>query len=475
MKRALLGGGVLLLLGGACSKTNNVNTNNNSVTSVTQTIQPDEESVIVHPEGAVLTVPAGAVDEPTDVTVRNLAESSDEAPELPDGSELVGQRFAFEPHGTTFNVPIALQLAREGASDAVVVRAEPEGEWMALPTRRSGIYAEAATDSFSYYAVVKGIESPSGTGGAPNMAGAGGAEGRGGDASTGACCSDPADCPSGICLNGACQDALLPSTCWSGADCSQGNTCIAANPESCPTPSEFPVEPGRCVPMSECGTECATCLNAPGAALEALDCFDARRNGLEPALPACLSCVNEAGPNGSDHCVGDQAADLALMVCADSAALCPALCEANAGCVETDETQEPNDRAYVWAMSGGTFGGCSPGVQPFSGTLRSEADEDVIVLPEPTPDGDCPNWTATLTASAAMSVCIYFTPGEATCGAGGVAGPIGGPDDWESCCMDGGTTMDLTWSSVIQPSMVVSGLEAGQSCVDYEIQLSWGP
>jgi hypothetical protein len=62
---------------------------------------------VSHASGASVVVPAGAL---TQNTVIEIEQSSVGAPALPAGATLVGQVYAFTPHGTTFSVPVTVTV-----------------------------------------------------------------------------------------------------------------------------------------------------------------------------------------------------------------------------------------------------------------------------------------------------------------------------------------------------------------------------
>ena len=106
------------------------------------------------PGGAQLVVPAGAVTQPTSVTI---AQSGGGAPALPAGGADVGSMFALTPHGTAFAVPATIRVpfdsSRLGAGETPTLwktNATQTG-WEQVPGATvSGSVMQAQISSFSW-------------------------------------------------------------------------------------------------------------------------------------------------------------------------------------------------------------------------------------------------------------------------------------------------------------------------------------
>ncbi|MBX3127591.1 MAG: hypothetical protein KF718_12785 [Polyangiaceae bacterium] len=141
-----------IVVAASCSKENTVNQNNaTNYTSVTQTVLTGADTTLVHPEGANLFFPAGAVSTDTQVTVSNVPPS--EAPPLPAGATLLGQLFLLEPAGLSFGNPVTLQI-NTGSKPATIHRAPAGGGWQAVGGSQSGLYVQTTITGFSHYAAL---------------------------------------------------------------------------------------------------------------------------------------------------------------------------------------------------------------------------------------------------------------------------------------------------------------------------------
>ena len=109
------------------------------------------------PGGAQLVVPAGALAQPTSVTV---AQSSAGAPSLPAASADVGAVFALTPHGTAFAVPATIRVpfdaSRLGAGEVPVLwktNAAQTGWDQVAGATVSGNVVQAQISSFSWIVI----------------------------------------------------------------------------------------------------------------------------------------------------------------------------------------------------------------------------------------------------------------------------------------------------------------------------------
>lgn len=108
------------------------------------------------PGGVTVTVPAGAAAAPVDV---RIAQSSVGAPVLPDQAVLASPIYEVTPHGYAFDQAVELALPFDPAmipagERAVLLKAEPGGEWAAITSVRvRGGVLRATLADFSYVAV----------------------------------------------------------------------------------------------------------------------------------------------------------------------------------------------------------------------------------------------------------------------------------------------------------------------------------
>jgi PKD repeat protein len=125
--------------------------------AVSGTIAPNGGSLTAS-SGVQLSVPAGAVQQPTTLSVSPVAEVS--APALPTGGAKVGTILRLQPHGTTFSVPVTLRvpfdpaLVPAGASVALF-KAQPGGTFVEItPVTIEGNTLVVDISSFSYVTVM---------------------------------------------------------------------------------------------------------------------------------------------------------------------------------------------------------------------------------------------------------------------------------------------------------------------------------
>lgn len=137
-------------------------------------IGPDGGSV--QGDGATVTVPPGALAGDVVITVGQVSLGDLVAP-LPDATTLSGQPFAFQPHGTTFSLPVSIVLPYTGSAN-VILRLDDETDttWETVSgaTFNAGL-ATFQTSAFSLYAAALeecGPPTPRGTG-STNLTGAG--------------------------------------------------------------------------------------------------------------------------------------------------------------------------------------------------------------------------------------------------------------------------------------------------------------
>jgi hypothetical protein len=109
--------------------------------------------------GASVTVPPGAVAQPTAIAI---AEAVAAMPPLPTVIAKAGPAFALTPHGTTFQVPVAIQIPIDGSLAAQATdpsrihlyTADPGGNWTVVPGARAvGSHFEAEVSHFSFFVV----------------------------------------------------------------------------------------------------------------------------------------------------------------------------------------------------------------------------------------------------------------------------------------------------------------------------------
>ncbi len=109
---------------------------------------------VIGEDGSV-TIPQGALDEPTTITVQSV--SPDVLPDAPEGMGLLGQTVAFTPHGLQFNVPVTITVPYDmDAESLILLRLDDEFDttWEYVP---GGVFQDgmASIDitSFSIYGV----------------------------------------------------------------------------------------------------------------------------------------------------------------------------------------------------------------------------------------------------------------------------------------------------------------------------------
>lgn len=114
--------------------------------------------VLTNSSGLQMTVPAGAVQQSHTISVTSVSE--DTSPALPTGAAKVATIFKFEPHGTTFAVPVTVRLpfdpalVPQGASVGLF-KAQPGGAFVEItPVTVEGNTLVANISSFSYAAVM---------------------------------------------------------------------------------------------------------------------------------------------------------------------------------------------------------------------------------------------------------------------------------------------------------------------------------
>lgn len=105
-----------------------------------------------------LTVPAGAVQQSTTISVTPVAELV--VPALPTGAAKVGTIFSFEPHGTTFSVPVTVWVPFNPAQVPAgatmgLFKAQPGGTFIEItPVTTVGNTLVASISSFSFVTVM---------------------------------------------------------------------------------------------------------------------------------------------------------------------------------------------------------------------------------------------------------------------------------------------------------------------------------
>lgn len=109
------------------------------------------------PNGASVVVPPGAL--ATNVVIE-IAQTSTGSPPLPSGFSVLGQMFAFTPHGTTFAVPVTVTLPFSGTGVSagrtpVLYKTNAQNQWEPVASATFGAQSVAATfSSFSFAAVL---------------------------------------------------------------------------------------------------------------------------------------------------------------------------------------------------------------------------------------------------------------------------------------------------------------------------------
>jgi hypothetical protein len=291
------------------------------------------------------------------------------------------------------------------------------------------------------------------------------------------------------CVNGACQRALTAADvvtptaggkaipmCWTSAECNAGETCAGSHSSTCPPTPNLTPWPGVCI-TDTCKQGCSQCLSCTNGAQRDACLTD----------PNCLACLGETGTDKSDACLSSAAVSLAEKICGVPGCSCEGACTVPvsrdastvgfAGCQEKD--LEPNGLDFTsLGCGGGTSGSlCVPQSATIQGTLRGSKDVDRIE-PDEFFLKDCTTYDLSLTTTKPMQTCLTFRwfcmPGSdftVSCDANGVATDKG-------CCLaPGATTMRARLSAAptggsLVPRVTMSGLAAGESCVDYSVVIT---
>ncbi len=196
LRRAIVRGvlvvGLLAATAGGCSKDNTINQDNsvtnNTVNNITQVLGPAGGEV-VHPSGARIGVPAGALAADTELSIGELPPANLEFP-LPSGTQAVSTIFGFQPHGQLFALDARISLPYSWAAPSAVrlLRASPGSDWQEVSMTDitpSSVVRDTATFSF-YVAVVDGDGGSGGsTGGSGGSTGGSGGSTGGSGGSTG--------------------------------------------------------------------------------------------------------------------------------------------------------------------------------------------------------------------------------------------------------------------------------------------------
>lgn len=139
----------------ACSKSNTINTvNNTTINSFTQVVGP-MGARIESPGGAIVDIPPGALTTDTEISIGEVVAPD---PALPAGRTLRSRVYAMEPHGTTFALDVTLTLPHDAGDGAVtLLRASPGGTWQEVTIlQRFTGRLQHETRSFSLFAVFSG-------------------------------------------------------------------------------------------------------------------------------------------------------------------------------------------------------------------------------------------------------------------------------------------------------------------------------
>ena len=144
------------------SNNNNNSANNNNNTGSPATIGAGGGTAASDDDAAQVTIPAGALNQETAIEVTEVSLSS--LPPAPAGLTFVGPAFAFTPHGTMFDAPVAIAVpyATSGSGMLNVLRLDDENDtsWETLPgpTFMNGV-ASISVTTFSVLAVAEMSES----------------------------------------------------------------------------------------------------------------------------------------------------------------------------------------------------------------------------------------------------------------------------------------------------------------------------
>ena len=142
----------------ACSKTNVVNTTNNTFNNTAQVVG-SMGARLESPGGAILDIPPGAVVVETELSVGEISPDAMGVPAIPGMRILQSPIFALEPHGQTFADDITITLPHMIADPnriPEVWRADPGGTWQRLPTLATiAGRIQVTSRTFSYYVVLE--------------------------------------------------------------------------------------------------------------------------------------------------------------------------------------------------------------------------------------------------------------------------------------------------------------------------------
>lgn len=114
--------------------------------------------VIESDDGAVLTIPPGALAGEAFITVRSVP-TGDIAATVPDGAPYAGPVYSFEPHGLTFDKPVTIQLPTDTRANTILRLDDLDDDsWELAPGGAfNDTSVEFETDHFSLYAGGRGI------------------------------------------------------------------------------------------------------------------------------------------------------------------------------------------------------------------------------------------------------------------------------------------------------------------------------
>ncbi|MDO8990769.1 MAG: hypothetical protein Q7U91_14185 [Sideroxyarcus sp.] len=102
---------------------------------------------LVGPDGVRVVIPAGALDQPTTITI---ARSSAGAPAVPEAYPAAGYIYELTPHGLTFNSPVTVRAPLpSGATTPLVFMASAGEDWKLLDAQVVNGFAEWQRNSFS--------------------------------------------------------------------------------------------------------------------------------------------------------------------------------------------------------------------------------------------------------------------------------------------------------------------------------------
>ena len=106
------------------------------------------------PDGVVVTVPAGALTEPTEIRIARSAVGSPSAP--PDGYTIGDKVYELTPHDVVFLYPVTIEMPWEpvaGAADQRPFTASPSDVWLPVNATIDGGKASWQTNSFSWFVI----------------------------------------------------------------------------------------------------------------------------------------------------------------------------------------------------------------------------------------------------------------------------------------------------------------------------------